>query len=69
MPWIFPCHRRRGDVRSQRRGAVFPNIAPDHPARGTLASVGYAATVNPEGVLAYTARPIWTPPGRGCAWA
>jgi hypothetical protein len=34
----------------------FPNIAPDHPARGTLASVGYASAVNPEGVLAYTAR-------------
>ena len=34
----------------------FPNIAPDHPERGTLHSVGYASSVNLEGVLAYTAR-------------
>lgn len=34
----------------------FPNIAPDHPASGTLDSVAYAATLNPEGGLAYTAR-------------
>lgn len=43
----------------------FPNIAPDHPARGTLASVGYAATVNPEGVLAYTARANLDATGQG----
>ncbi len=34
----------------------FPNIAPDHPARGVLADVGYASSLNAEGVLAYTAR-------------
>ena len=34
----------------------FPNIAPDHPAHGILASVGYGSAVSPEGVLAYTAR-------------
>lgn len=34
----------------------FPNIAPDHPAYGKLHSVGYAPTVNAEGLLAYTAR-------------
>jgi hypothetical protein len=34
----------------------FPNIAPDRPARGALTSVAYAAAVNPEGVLGYTAR-------------
>ncbi len=34
----------------------FPNIAPDHPARGALVSAGYAASLNAEGVLAYTAR-------------
>lgn len=34
----------------------FPNVAPDEPTAGRLASVGYAATLNAEGVLAYTAR-------------
>jgi hypothetical protein len=36
--------------------AFFPNIAPDHPASGRLDSVGYAASVSADGVLAYTAR-------------
>lgn len=41
----------------QRAEVVFfPNIAPDHPAHGSLASVGYAANVSPDGVLSYTAR-------------
>ncbi len=34
----------------------FPNITPDRPAYGKLRSVGYAAVVNGEGLLAYTAR-------------
>lgn len=34
----------------------FSNVAPDQPVRGALSTVGYAAAVNPEGVLAYTAR-------------
>lgn len=34
----------------------FPNISPDRPAYGALDSVGYAASLTPEGVLAYTAR-------------
>jgi hypothetical protein len=34
----------------------FPNVSPEYPAQGTLVSVGYAAAVNAEGVLAYTAR-------------
>lgn len=36
----------------------FSNVAPDRPVGGTLSSMGYAAAVNPEGVLAYTARAI-----------
>jgi hypothetical protein len=43
----------------------FPNIAPDHPARGALRSVGYAAAVNAEGVLAYTARAYLDADGEG----
>lgn len=43
----------------------FPNIAPDNPARGALASVGYAGAVNPEGVLAYTARALLDADGNG----